>query len=330
MSRIKPTAAPTSPPEVPVLDPIDQLGDVVQPDYEDDVAGIDAVYVINMDAATDRMQHVARELRREGMAATRMPAVDGRKVGLIKARVKNGDVHPISAHLCAPGALGCALSHLDLWRICAARDHHATLVLEDDVVLAGGFWKKATRALRYAPDDFDILLLGYIPADETATAGLMIPATGPTRQVNRHIVDPALFYGTHCYIISKEGARKLATSWQVVFQVDIQLATDSRAKVYATSYMLAAQRSASSYVRPMHFPRLCNTVWWEMPGLNLYGRSIIHPVLWTVIFGMLGVYKIYPPAVGAIFLFELYYGMSSWWAACLVVWLAGLTLLPKP
>lgn len=289
---------------------------------------IDATYVVNMDTAKQRMKHVRQQMAAAGLSFTRFPAVNGRQDGLIEKRVQQGDVHPTSAKLCSPGVLGCALSHLDIWRLCAARDHAIALIVEDDVIFAPRFLHRVRAALKAVPPDFDILMLGFSHANNSATGGLVLPSTRPWKQINEHITIPSFFYGTHCYILSAQGAHKLANAWQVKFQVDIQLATDPRLRVYATTRSIARQLDGDSFVTPMQFPSLCNRILVsrEIPGLNLYGLSAIHPMLWAFLFFLLGWHHVYPIAIVALFAYELRLGMSPWLNISALAWLTGLSL----
>lgn len=285
---------------------------------------VDAVYIINLDGAADRLETAMREVARAGLQAQRFSAVDGRDAELVRGRTRAGDIHPSCALACTPGVIGCALSHLDVWRLCAAKKHEATLVLEDDIQLAPAFHGQLQRALQSVPPDYDILLLGHERADMQATGGIVTSATRKPRRINEHIVIPPLFYGTHCYVVSQQGASKLLSIWQVAFQVDIQLATDTRINVYATSKPLAKQKGGDSLISPKQFPTLLNKCVGELPGLNMYGRSTIHPGLWAALFGFLGAKTIYPGAVAAYLAIEAALNIDKWWALSCAAWCAGL------
>lgn len=285
---------------------------------------VDAVYVINLDRATARLEHVTGELGREGLGFVRFSGVDGHKVS--SSGERKADVHAVCAAACTSGVLGCALSHLDVWRECAQKQHAATLIMEDDVVLYPGFKKRLDHALSKVPDDYDVLLLGHYRADATATGGIMSAVTRKARRVNDTIVVPPFFYGMHCYVVSSKGAKRLA-KLKVAYQIDIQLALDTRFKVYATSSNLARQVGTfKSTVSPFSFPQTLNAVLCdrELPGLNLYGRSTILPWLWVLCFASLGWTGLCPKLVGGLFVIEAFLDVSAWWAVSAVAWIAML------
>jgi GR25 family glycosyltransferase involved in LPS biosynthesis len=283
-----------------------------------------SAYVINLDRDTTRMQHVTRELGRAGLDFVRFRGVDGSKVA--QSGQRDADIDRTCMVACTPGVIGCALSHLDVWRHVVQKGHAATLIMEDDVHLYPNFKHRLDHALSKVPDDFDILLLGHHRADGTATGGITSSVTRTPRRINDTIVVPPMFYGMHCYVVSAKGARRLA-DMQVAYQVDIQLALDPRIKVYATSSNLAKQRGTfGSTVSPRHFPQTLNGILriQEMPGLNLYGRSQVSPWLWVLCFASLGLTGLCPKLVGALFVVEAFLGPSVWWAASLAAWFSAL------
>lgn len=95
-----------------------------------------------------RNRHLSRVERRE--------AVDGR--GLDRAMlVRSGLMLDDLAY--RPGALGCALSHIGLWREAAASQHGLT-VFEDDAVTVPDFEAKAGAVLSALPGDWDVVNWG--------------------------------------------------------------------------------------------------------------------------------------------------------------------------
>lgn len=282
-------------------------------------ATVDATYVINMHDAKVRMARVAAHLRDAGMEFNRVEAVDGR----VSATARKMDIHPSCSLECSPGVLGCALSHLDVWRTCCARGHAAALVLEDDVHLLPDFRRKLARVMPKVPADYDILLLGYDRTAEVRPTFSVMPTDRAPRRVSRDIEAPSAFYGTHAYIISAKGAEALR-DMKVTFQVDIQLSLLSSLKIYAVTRKLATQVSEESFVSPPAFPVSLNGVirTIEIPGLNLFGRSVPPPEIWFVGICILAYMRVRPLWVaGALGLEAAMGGVDGWWAASAAVWL---------
>ncbi len=114
------------------------------------------IYVINLDRDTERMRTFT-ELNGHLVEFIRFPAVDGRdkdraalqREGIIKADLTYNN-----------GQLGCALSHLDLWRHAIAENRVVT-VAEDDVILARDFATAHEAFLQRLPLDWSIVLWGW-------------------------------------------------------------------------------------------------------------------------------------------------------------------------
>jgi len=112
-------------------------------------------WVINLDRSTDRMRRF-KEANSHLGEIPRFSGVDGGKVdraalereGIISRDLKYG-----------PGSLGCALSHIGLWRIALERQRSIT-ILEDDAVTVEDFAEQSTRIINSLGDQWDFVLWG--------------------------------------------------------------------------------------------------------------------------------------------------------------------------
>ena len=180
--------------------------------------------VINLDRRPDRLQRFARQAERCGLRGfRRVAAVDGQKLSMnpkIRRLFRGND------HNYRRGIVGCALSHLDLWRTIRT----PTLVFEDDAELCDGFLPALQALLervQFVDPDWDILILGYQPW-ETADSD-QPPSQVPTIRT----MDWSRYMGgAFGYVLSSTGARKLveradqrgvqvAIDWFVMHQADM-------------------------------------------------------------------------------------------------------------
>lgn len=95
-----------------------------------------AVYVINLDISTERLDLFKSQLDAFGIAFERVAAVDGRHLDL--ATVTELDVDRATAYMgrnLVGGELGCYYSHLAAASRFLASDAQYGLVLEDDALL---------------------------------------------------------------------------------------------------------------------------------------------------------------------------------------------------
>lgn len=92
---------------------------------------IQYVYYINLETRTNRKEHVEQQLRNVGLEATRFNAIR----------------HEV-------GAIGCAMSHLELLRMAKHKQLDHILIVEDDILFLN-------------PDVFQINLARFLASDHT-------------------------------------------------------------------------------------------------------------------------------------------------------------------
>lgn len=164
--------------------------------------GIDAAYIINLDRSTDRMAEMARQCEEQGIPFARFPAVDGAKLSPQELKRL---VTPLCRLGCTRSMVGCALSHMALWRAVVEGGYARTMVLEDDARLVPQFKQKLRRALADVPPDFDVLLLGcFFLCDRQRDYPAYLQAVKPLVPSKRDdartwgsVFVPEFFAGTH-------------------------------------------------------------------------------------------------------------------------------------
>ncbi len=113
-------------------------------------------YVINLDRDPERLK-LFLETNPHLTDFVRFSAVDGR--GMDRAALRDEGI--IAANLTYNnGQLGCALSHIALWRMAIAEDRAITVV-EDDSILAPDFVPARDAFVRMLPAEWAIALLGW-------------------------------------------------------------------------------------------------------------------------------------------------------------------------
>lgn len=94
------------------------------------------VFIINLRAATQRRERMARLLSASGVEAQFLDAVDGR--ALTPEQTSYWQAHG-KRQLLNPGEIGCLLSHMAVWRTVLEAGQDGAFVLEDDLLLASTF-----------------------------------------------------------------------------------------------------------------------------------------------------------------------------------------------
>jgi len=113
--------------------------------------------------------------------------------------------------------LGCAMSHLNVWKTFIKTKKQFCLILEDDVI----FYKKniqninynlyndTIKVLNYTPKNFDLLYLGCFDSTVFQYAMTILSNAGSFKKINKYINKPSVALATHSYIISRKGAKNL-------------------------------------------------------------------------------------------------------------------------
>ena len=102
------------------------------------------------------------------------------------------------------GAIGCAMSHLTLWKqLVHNDDNDFYLILEDDIEFTDDFFEKFKQVCAF--EQKDIIFLGYSMAEKERNK---IDISGSTVQLNK-LNKTRYIGGFFSYLINKNGAKKL-------------------------------------------------------------------------------------------------------------------------
>jgi glycosyl transferase family 25 len=117
-----------------------------------------AVYLINMDKATDRLADMERKTQKIGLSFERMAGVDGRKLSFPTPEFSEISYKVLHGRRTIPPEVGCYLSHVECARRLLASNADLALILEDDVSFEQDFLDSVDSAALHR-DDWDILRL---------------------------------------------------------------------------------------------------------------------------------------------------------------------------
>lgn len=136
-------------------------------------------------------------------------SIDGRKFNskelldkkLITIRTYRDLIHTRTQHEGIPslGAIGCTMSHNELWKLCIKNNHPYIIICENDVKLNKEILKKK-----------NLININKILQKENSIF--------VSSKINKYI-NKIQFWGTHFYIISKEACEELIKD---TFPIDIQ------------------------------------------------------------------------------------------------------------
>jgi GR25 family glycosyltransferase involved in LPS biosynthesis len=123
------------------------------------------IYVINLKKNTERLENFMREYNKSDLKKFPInvfPAIVGKDLELINyvspgaykqilttEVLKNRKYH----YELTRGAVGCYLSHLNIWKKIAESDKNYGLIFEDDVMIATDFFSRLQFGLSNVPKD---------------------------------------------------------------------------------------------------------------------------------------------------------------------------------
>ena len=161
------------------------------------------IFVINLKAAHERRESISNQLDDLGLRFELFPAVYGKQLTKeeLAASYFEAGAMRIQCRKLTQSEIGCALSHIGVYREIVRREIPCALVLEDDVEV-GGLSQKIllSVAQKFAPNHPAVILLS--PADTkppSQALGILKIQVSPFRNG----------YCTHAYIITQYAARAL-------------------------------------------------------------------------------------------------------------------------
>ena len=162
--------------------------------------GIDIIYWINLDKATDRRKHMETIFKDNvfnNIKIERIKAVDGKNEDI------NKYIHTFSNNKNTSLEYACTLSHLNTIRIFSESQYKIALILEDDTTLEyKKYWKSnIENVINNAPKDWDIIQLNIV---------LNNNETKYINNKNNYILNNNIeYYSTGSYIINNNSANKV-------------------------------------------------------------------------------------------------------------------------
>lgn len=185
------------------------------------------VYLINLDRNKDRLEKFTRFYSKTDLqnvkSFKRVTAVDGRTLDVRKfvsaqAWKELQDVswygYRTRHNQLTPGAVGCYLSHLKVYKMIRNAPHEYGIVFEDDVkFVKPDVYRQIRHTLSIVPSTWDILLLGCV-----------------CHVCNKHETyqDLKHFFLMHAYVIKKSSAIKILNYLEhqpIRQQIDSELST---------------------------------------------------------------------------------------------------------
>lgn len=211
----------------------------------------DKIYLINLKRRPDRLTdflefYKSSDLRNKDII--KFDAIDGSKLNvdsvplseLAKAELQQLETTGFRTkhYQLTKGAIGCYLSHVKIWENILKNNYNTVLIFEDDAKVPPNLNKKIHEELKNIPNDWDIVLFGYICKKCMKYEKYMV--------VERFML-------THCYIIKRSAIIKIMNSntlFPITQQIDSLMSELSAIiNIYSVKEKLVKQFSSRTDVQ---------------------------------------------------------------------------------
>jgi len=233
----------------------------------------DKVYVVNLEKDKERLQAFDTQMKKNKIVYERFNAVLGSKI------IKDERLTDYCNTFCTDGMKGCALSHKTIWETIVKNGYRNVMVCEDDAMIPDTFDKEFQMVYYQIPKDYDILYLGCLFGckDDSPLNKLITKISGyEPEDVNADVYQIKGTIGTHCYIISLEGARNFVDK-PITFHLDIQMMYWIKTynyKSYALNNLMIDSSQDNSSISDT-YPKLLNSLFKGIPVNNLKNPSTL-------------------------------------------------------
>jgi len=268
---------------------------------------IENIYVINMDKDTERLNNIYKECNKNNIKFERCTGVDASKLSI---KEKNNYVTKFCQNFCTNSMIGCGISHIKIYEDVIKKNYNNVLILEDDIYFIKNFQKKLNSILEELPKDYDILYIGAVGLSNKKISFdfnlifKLISNKNNKQDTNyKNIFCPIFPLGTHGYIISNKGCKKILKMFNKVnYHIDFQINYNNKnLNTYASTKKLVHQNWKDSNNSDMlSFPKYPNILLNKFYDCNNVPYSWIFNIslikffniaikLWHILFFIFGI-----------------------------------------
>lgn len=219
------------------------------------------IYVINLQRSPERMSFVKNQMRVSELSYRRFEAVDGYKLLFTDQLNKNEECNaadfrfglsastkPLKMKVACElypdtsfivefpaifsemsktlslGELGDCYSHRAIWLDVIRNHYDMAIVFEDDVLIPEDFNENLSTVIKNIPQNADIIMLGWNSFNDQEGGYQEIISSIPGNDILGVYQGIRAVLGTHGYIVTKTGARKLLEATQTISDpIDVEM-----------------------------------------------------------------------------------------------------------
>lgn len=167
------------------------------------------VLIISLQRATQRREHVLKQMQEINIPFEFFDAVDGRELTETQKSLADLSLaEELLGHTLVPGEIGCALSHIGIYEKMVQENMKSCIILEDDILFDPQF-KAILKKIETLQNDWELIYLLHgkaktWPLKRTLAPGFKLARYGfPSKNSKRTIIY------TVGYMLTLEGAKKL-------------------------------------------------------------------------------------------------------------------------
>jgi len=173
--------------------------------------------VINLEKSVDRLASITKNLNNLAIPFERFNAIYGKD--LTEKEIEANTTSACNGLLCNYGMIGCAMSHIAIWKSFAQSSDNVICIVEDDALFTDEFPDFVADIDKiYSKLKFDIISL-------SGETGVFYSFSDDVK-VDKYLFNKPLFpLTTTCYILSKKGVNKLlAEIEKIEYHIDFMIA----------------------------------------------------------------------------------------------------------
>ena len=162
--------------------------------------------------------------------------------------------------------LGCALSHMNIWKKIVSNNLENALIFEDDMMMVDNWEDTLHKSINDLPKDWDILTLGNFGIKDQsdkynspfnfilyAIVSICNLQNKKYKKITDNIIVPYFFTGLYGYAVSYRGAKKLLALINnikdVTFHIDVLISCKSKyLNIYSMTNDIIYQRIEESTI----------------------------------------------------------------------------------
>ncbi len=172
-------------------------------------------FIINLKESTDRRQYMINEMKKTNLEYEFFDAVNGRNIRNIDEIYLREDSFKKIRKILTYGEIGCAMSHLLIYKKMIDENIEQALILEDDIIVSNDFKHVFNELLKIKKNNY-VILLGQ--SDPQLLKKIYRQTVAPKYSLVK-IFDSG--YGTYGYIIDNAAARVIySMNYPVLYEAD--------------------------------------------------------------------------------------------------------------